>query len=126
MQTNTAKFTGKPLDVVPAGKVSTMKKPDVSTLRSIMPAFLALGFGGLVCLFMPAASAELNLSFVGTLFGTLFAAMTSIIPSFETFIDAGFPVLIKVIIYIAIIGVIGLGVYFFRNVIEKIIAMIGF
>lgn len=126
MQTNTAKFTGKPLEVVPAGKVSTMKKPDVSMLRSIMPAFLALGFGGLVCMFMPAASAELNLTFVGTLFSTLFAALTSIMPSFETFIDAGFPLLIKIIIYVAIIGVIGLGLYFFREVIQKIIHMIGF
>jgi hypothetical protein len=126
MQTNTAKFTGKPVEVVPAGTVSTMKTPQKSMLRSIMPAFVALGFGGLVCMFMPAASAELNLTFVGTLFSTLFAALTSIMPSFETFIDAGFPLLIKIIIYVAIIGVIGLGLYFFREVIQKIIHMIGF
>jgi hypothetical protein len=114
------------MEVGPAKTVS-MKKPQRSILQSLMPAFAVFGVGALLCaLIAQPASAELNLTFVGTLFGSLFDALTSIIPSFETFIDAGFPLLIKIIIYVAIIGVIGLMLYFMREVIKKIVHMIGF
>lgn len=72
------------------------------------------------------SAAELNLSFIGEMFTSLFTALTDVIPPFEAFVDEGFPVLIKVIVYVAVIGVIGLGLYAMRSIIERIIKMIGF
>lgn len=72
------------------------------------------------------SAAELNLSFIGEMFTSLFTALTDVLPPFEAFVDEGFPVLIKVIVYVAVIGVIGLGLYAMRSIIERIIKMIGF
>jgi hypothetical protein len=122
MAINTAKFDGKPVEVIRVEKAP--KK--TSMLNRIAPAFVALAFAGILSICMVApASAEINLTFVGPLFTSLFNAITSIFPSFEAFIDAGFPLLIKIFVYMAILGVIGLGLYLFRGVIEKVINAIG-
>lgn len=127
MQTNTAKFTGKPLEVVPDSiDAPSAPRTERSWLRVLAPAFTFMGVMGAFTLLAVPASAELNLSFVGDLFGTLFQALTDIMPDFEGFIDAGFPVLIKVIIYVAIIAIIGLGLYMAKEVIQKVVKMIGF
>lgn len=128
MQTNTAKFTGKPLEVVPDRTDAPAKATQIKPwYLSMLPAFAVVAviavFGFIL---VPPSSAALNLSFVGDLFGSLFGALTSVMPSFESFIDAGFPVLIKVIIYVAIIAIIGLGLYMAREVIMKVVKMIGF
>lgn len=128
MQINTAKFTGKPLEAVPTRTDAPAKLMESRPWwTKLIPMFaFAFGIGAIACLFAPPAAAELNLSFVGELFTSLFGALEDIVPSFESFIDVGFPVLIKIIIYVAIIGVIGMFLYFGRNVIGKIIQMIGF
>jgi hypothetical protein len=128
MQINTAKFTGKPLEAVPTRTDAPAKHMESRPWwTKLIPMFaFAFGIGAIACLFAPPAAAELNLSFVGELFTSLFGALGDIVPSFESFIDVGFPVLIKIIIYVAIIGVIGMFLYFGRNVIGKIIQMIGF
>lgn len=122
MATEFAKVDGESIEVhriEPAPKKTNM-------LSRIAPAFVALAFAGVlsICMIAPA-SAEINLTFVGPLFTSLFNAITSIFPSFEAFIDAGFPLLIKIFVYMAILGVIGLGLYLFRGVIEKVINAIG-
>jgi len=128
MQINTAKFTGKPIAEVPAG----IDKPEKHTqpggwMTRLIPMFVfVFGVGVLSYFIAPPAAAELNLSFVGELFTSLFGALEDIVPSFESFIDVGFPVLIKVIIYVAIIGIIGLILYFGRSIVQKVVQMVGF
>lgn len=128
MQINTAKFTGKPEAEIPA----SIDKPEKHIQPGhwwtrIIPMFaFVFGVGALAYVIAPPAAAELNLSFVGELFTSLFGALEDIVPSFESFIDVGFPVLIKVIIYVAIIGIIGMVLYFGRSIIQKIVQMIGF
>lgn len=95
--------------------------PRMKTLVLII-GMVMVGFA----LASPVSAAELNLSFVGEMFTSLFTALTDCVVPFESFVDAGFPVLIKVIVYVAVIGVIGLALYTFRSFVEKIISMIGF
>jgi hypothetical protein len=127
MQINTAKFTGKPVEVVPdridAPHKAVQTRP---WWTKLIPMFaFAFGMGAIACLFAPPAAADLNLTFVGELFTSLFGALEDIVPSFESFMDVGFPVLIKVLIYVAIIGIIGMILWFGRSVLEKIVKMIG-
>lgn len=89
----------------------------------------ALAFVGLLASLMgigaPAQAADLNLSWVVTMFESIFSAATNAMPSFEAFIDAGFPLLIKIGIYGALLGIIALAVYFCRELIMRVLGMIG-
>lgn len=99
-----------------------------SGVRSVIISSFALAFVGLLASLAlgigTSASADLNLSFVVTMFQTIFQAATNAMPSFEAFIDAGFPVLVKVIVYIAIIGIIFLPIYLLRGIIMAVIRVI--
>lgn len=113
---------GEPCEVVPVEKMDKKK----GILQRLFWMLMAIAFPGmfLVTLIRPAA-ADMNLSFIGEMMGSLLTAITDVLPDFETFVDTGFPVLIKIIVYVAVIGVIGLFLYFFRGVIMKILDMIG-
>jgi hypothetical protein len=110
-------------------EVSQVEAPKKArAITRIAPAFIAMAFMAMLSMAVigPVSAEGINLSFVGPLFTSLFDAVTSIFPSFEDFIDAGFPLLIKIIVYVAIIGIIGMFLYFGRSVLESVVKMIGF
>ncbi len=53
-----------------------------------------------------AAAADLNLSWIGTMFASIVDGLVPIFPSLDTLIDAGFPLIVKIVIYGAILGLI--------------------
>ncbi len=88
---------------------------------AFMALLVAVGLGGIGA---PVAAADLNLSWVVEMFESIFSAATDAMPAFEGFIDAGFPLLIKIAIYGMIIGVLALATWFARGLVIGIINMI--
>jgi len=106
----------------------TVQAPRSFSVRMLGIPF-ALGFAFLLMSLAGIAApvqADMNFSWVVEIFESLFIAATNAMPSFEGFIDAGFPLLIKIGIYGAILGIIGLFVWAFRETIVKVLGMLGF
>jgi hypothetical protein len=104
---------------VPAPVRGAWVLPAALAFVFLLLSLVGLGIG------TPASAVDLNLSWVVSMFESIFGAATDAMPTFERFIDTGFPLLIKIGIYGAILGMIGLFVWFFRELIIRVLKMIG-
>lgn len=101
-----------------------------STYRPVlMPAFVLAFMGLMVSLAgfgMPVAAAtpDINLTWVGTMFASLVEAFNMLATPTQTLIETWFPVLIEIIVYGVIFGVIALIGYACRGVVMAFVKMI--
>lgn len=107
----------------PADQASVSKGKEKKPKAS-MNVFLMLLVSAAMLVLPAAAAPSINLTWVGPMIGSLFDAITSIAPNVQSFVEAWFPVIVELVVYGAIIAVIGLGVYAFRGFIEAGIRMI--
>lgn len=111
----------KPADQVVVGKAEK-KTPRISGYLVGLFAFAVMS----ITLAVPAMAAtpDINLTWVGTMFASLIAAANLCAAPTQSFIETWFPVIVEFVVYGVIIGILGLVGFACRGVIMAGVRML--